>query len=128
MTNPGFKTRKSPRVRARIDRATGMNKTETAWAEQLEIRKLAGELVAWKFEPVKLRLANKTFYTPDFMVIRSDGTLEFQDVKGRDGSGPGGWEDDAKVKIKVAAKQFPEFHFVGVAKLPRGAGWKATEF
>jgi hypothetical protein len=65
-----------------------------------------GEIQAYRFEPIKLRLADRTFYTPDFMVIRDD-QIEFHEVKGF-------WEDDARVKIKVAAEMFPEFLFVAV--------------
>ena len=84
-----------------------MNKTEQRFEQNvLWARKAAGEVLGWKFEPLKLRLADKTFYTPDFLVILADGTIELAEVKGG-----GGWEDDARVKIKVAAETFPEFLF-----------------
>ena len=35
-----------------------MNKTETAYAAQLELRKAAGEVAWWVFEGLKLRLAD----------------------------------------------------------------------
>jgi hypothetical protein len=55
---------------------------------------------------MKFRLADNTFYTPDFMVVMADGLLEAHEVKGF-------WEDDARVKIKVAASLFP-IQFTGV--------------
>lgn len=114
------------RVRAIIDQVTGMNRTETAYSQVLEGKRLAGEILEWKFEPIRFRLANATAYTPDFAVLLNDQTLEFIDVKGRCGAGPGGWEEDAKVKIKVAAEAYPWFRFVGVCRCKEG--WKRVEF
>ncbi len=95
-----------------------MNKTEAAYAAELEIRKRAGEIIWYLFEGIKLRLADLTFYTPDFFLMRADGTLECKEIKGF-------WEDDARVKIKVAAAMFP-FRFTGVKKTKQG--WIEEEF
>lgn len=81
-----------------------MNKTEEKYAGYLEARKRAGEIVRWVFEPFKFRLADNTFYSPDFMVVTSE-QIEIHEYKGH-------WEDDARVKIKVAAELFPEFQFI----------------
>jgi len=78
-----------------------MNKTERAYADFLSQRQQAGEIEAFTFDALKLRLADNTFYTPDFLVQRADGELEIHEVKG------GFIEDDAMVKIKVAASLFP---------------------
>lgn len=84
-----------------------MNKTEAKFdVEYLYPRKLAGEIIAYHFEAVKLRLANNTFYTPDFLIAYPTH-FEFIEVKGF-------WRDDARVKIKVAAQQFPNFKFKAV--------------
>lgn len=95
-----------------------MNKTEAGYAERLEARKQAGEVLGYWFEAVKLRLADKTFYTPDFLVLKADMELEIHEVKGF-------WEDDARVKIKVAAEQLP-FKFVAVTK--KAGHWSFEEF
>ena len=71
-----------------------MNKTEQRYAFHLAGLRQAGQIARYDFEPVKLRLADRTFYTPDFRVIIPDGTIEFHEVKGF-------WRDDARVKIKV---------------------------
>ena len=85
----------------------GMNKLESRYArEVLDIRQMAGKILSWKYEAIKLRLAKRTYYTPDFMVFTLAG-LEIHETKGH-------WEDDARVKIKVAAEMFPEFKFVAV--------------
>lgn len=99
-----------------------MNKTEAAYDTHLWALRHAGEVQWHKFEAVKLRLADSTFYTPDFAVLAADGVMEMHEVKGF-------WQDDARVKIKVAASLYP-FRFVAMkaeAK-KRGGGWKAEAF
>ena len=97
-----------------------MNKTETAYAAYLTESTMAGEVVWWKFEAINLRLADRTFYAPDFLVMRPDGSLEVHEVKGAKAI----FQDDAKVKIKVAAAMYP-FLFVAVYPKPKkdGGGW-----
>jgi len=99
-----------------------MNKTEAAYDITLQGLQSTGEIVWRKFEGIKLRLADNTFYSPDFLVLRADGLLEVHEVKGY-------WEDDARVKIKVAAAQFP-FRFIAVTAIAKkhGGGWKVEEF
>ncbi|WAH51930.1 DUF1064 domain-containing protein [Pseudescherichia vulneris] len=99
-----------------------MNKTEAEYAASLESMKHAG-LIAWyRFEGIKLRLADNTFYTPDFAVMRATGEMELHEVKGF-------WTDDARVKTKVAADQYP-FRIIGVTRQTKkaGGGWKVEEF
>ncbi|MGJ8518040.1 DUF1064 domain-containing protein [Carnimonas bestiolae] len=98
-----------------------MNKTEAAYAVELEARKQAGEIAWYAFEGVKLKLAKLTTYSPDFAVMRSDGLLEMHEVKGF-------YRDDAKVKVKVAAEKFP-FRFLLIRKQAkkRGGGWDIEE-
>lgn len=99
-----------------------MNKTEAAYAAHLDEQKAAGLILWWKFEALKLRLADNTFYTPDFAVLARSGVMEVHEVKGR-------WEDDARVKIKVAAELYP-FRFIAVYARPKkaGGGWDAEVF
>lgn len=99
-----------------------MNKTESEYYQLLELRKRAGEVVWYRFEVVKLRLADNTFYTPDFAVMLSTGEMEMHEVKGF-------WTDDARVKIKVAAEQYP-FRFIAVKPKAKkaGGGWEVEEF
>lgn len=87
------------------------NKTEQAYDELLSARLQSGEILWYRFEAVKLRLADNTFYTPDFLVITATGTQECHEVKGR-------WTDDARVKIKVAASQYP-FRFIAIRRAGR---------
>ncbi len=85
-----------------------MNKTEAAYAQRLELLKRAGEILDYMFEPLKLRLADNTFYTPDFLVVRTE-RLELHEVKGF-------WRDDARVKWKVAAEQYWIFAWAAVRR------------
>lgn len=100
-----------------------MNKTEEAYAAHLEQLKQAGQVLWYKFEGIKLRLANKTFYTVDFFVMPGSRELEAHEVKGF-------WTDDARVKIKVAADMYPVFKFVAIKKASKsdGGGWSVEEF
>lgn len=110
-------------ARARGHHTPGqMNKLEARYAADLEARKLAGEIRLYQFEALKLRLAKNTFLTPDFFVIADDGTVEIHECKGF-------WEDDARVKIKVAAETFP-FRFLAIKARPKkdGGGWQFEEF
>lgn len=98
-----------------------MNKLETRYAQQLELRRMAGEIRKWSFEPMKLKLADRTYLTIDFNVILPDGAIELHEVKGH-------WEDDARVKVKMAARLFDEYQIVGVSR-PKGLGdWKFEYF
>lgn len=99
-------------------KASDMNKTEAKYAAYLEAQKLAGDVLWWGFECIKLRLADNTFYTPDFLVLKHDLALEVHETKGF-------WRDDARVKIKVAAEHFP-FKFLAVTK--DRDGWQREEF
>ena len=105
----------------RHNRPDRMNKTEARYGLYLTALMHAGVIDSWAFEDVKLRLADKTFYTPDFMVIQpsSDGNLllEFHEIKGYE-------RDDAIVKFKCAAERFHRFRFKMI-KLVKGE-WIVT--
>lgn len=114
------------RAKSRPKQTPGqMNKTEADYALGLRIQVNVGDILGWQFEPIKLRLADRTFYTPDFLVQCLDGTLEFHEVKACTSAGKVLAEDDAMVKIKVAAESFPQFGFLLCGKLPAkaGGGW-----
>jgi hypothetical protein len=99
-----------------------LNKTEAAYEEMLRQRLIAGEVQWFRFEGLKLRLADNTFYTPDFAVLAANGQLECHEVKGY-------WTDDARVKIKIAAEMYP-MRFVACYLQPKknGGGWSYEEF
>jgi hypothetical protein len=98
----------------------GMNKTERAFAEMLGN---SVHVARWMREPIKVRLAGRTWYTPDFGVWPDPGIQEYKftlvEVKGF-------MRDDAAVKIKVAASLYPEWRWLLVRRAGRH-GWLGRE-
>lgn len=118
-----FNGRKRKFAKGRKPRQPGeMNRTEAAYAELLEARRLAGEIEAYDFEKQKFRLANKTWYTPDFIVQMPDGMIEIHEVKAMTTKGKVRIEDDANVKLKVIAEQFSQYPFYVAAQRPKCLG------
>ena len=95
-------------------RRGAMNKTETAYLALLESR---GDVLEARFEEVKFRLATGAWYTPDFFARTKRG-FEVHEVKGF-------WREAARVRIKVAAEQFPwwPFYVAKKVKVADGGGW-----
>lgn len=67
---------------------------------------------------ITLKLADDTRYTPDFSTLGPNGEFQFYETKGF-------FRDDAKVKLKIAARQFRmfQFHLVYKKKVKEGGGW-----
>jgi hypothetical protein len=101
-----------------FDPASRINGTERRYADSLYKLQFARDIVDYKYEAVKSRLADRTFYTPDFLVVYPDH-FEFHEVKGFA-------MDDAMVKIKVAARLYPWFRFV-LVRYDRRHGWTKKE-
>jgi hypothetical protein len=99
-----------------------MNRLEKSYSEHLGLLQFGNVIHCWRYEKLKLKLAKKTWLTPDFLVIAGDGALEFHEVKGH-------WEDDARVKIKVAAETYPEFRFLAVTRAAKNScsDWEYEE-
>lgn len=84
-----------------------LNRTEEKFAYFL--RSLPAVTWISDHDAIKLRLADgKCFYTPDFASMDSSGRLTFWEVKGF-------WRDDARVKIKVAARIYSWASFIAVS-------------
>lgn len=94
-----------------------MNKTEERYQEHLELLRVGGVIKSHLYESIGLRLADKTFYYPDFLVITD--CVEYHELKGH-------WEDDARVKIKVAAERYPWFLFKAIKA--NGENWEEEYF
>lgn len=105
-------------------KAGEMNKTEERYDQHLKSLLLSGSILWYCFEGIKLRLADHTFLTIDFAVMRADGVLELRDVKGAKAI----VSDDARVKMKVAAEAFPfVIKFVYPIPKEQGGGWEEVE-
>lgn len=100
-----------------------MNKTETRYSQHLEERVARGEVLRWDFEPERLKVADGSWYCPDFRLLMPDGEIHFHDVKGFP-------EPVGRVKIKVCAEQHPMYLFFEVRKQLKkdGGGWEITPF
>jgi len=92
------------RARGRTARTDGMNNLERRYYDHLRTLQLAGKIHSFAYERHNLKLADRTYYKPDFEVMLPDGTIEFHETKGF-------MQEDANVKIKVAADQFPQYVF-----------------
>ncbi len=104
-----------------------MNRTEAEYALILEAQKRNDGIDGWRFEAIRLNLAERTTYTPDFLTwtkwtFRDDSgkektwlDLRFIEIKGFK-------RDDAMVKFKVAREQF-EWATFEMWRKDRKLGW-----
>lgn len=83
----------------------GLNKLERAYLHQL--RRLGVPLL--NIQAITLKLADDCRLTADFTFMDPNGRLVFADVKGFQ-------REDALIKMKVAARKFPEFRFTIVTR------------
>lgn len=97
----------------------GMNKIEGDYAKHLDLLKHAGDVRWWRYAPMRLRLADGSYYKPDFGVMARDFLFELHETKGH-------WREAARVRIKVAAGLFP-FKFIAITRA-KGGGWDREEF
>lgn len=100
----GNTARQPLKGKGRVGVSPYKNKLEERYAGYLEQCKLAGEVYQYWYEPFGIKLAEKTYYHPDFLVQLPDGTLEIHETKGF-------MRDDAAVKIKTAARKYPCYVF-----------------
>jgi hypothetical protein len=82
-----------------------MTNLEQRYARYLDLQLKAHLIASWSFEAIRLKLAPLTTYTPDFWVAMPDGKVQLHEVKGPY------FADDAKVKLKIAAANYPLFEF-----------------
>ncbi len=109
----------------------GMNKSERAYSQDLDIRKTVGEIVGWWFHAISLKMANGARYTTDFLVQNIDGTVDLVDVKpGKRHKDTGEWtfwsEEAAKVRLKVTARLYP-FRVLVAYRCGAKGPWKHEE-
>jgi hypothetical protein len=92
-----------------------LNKLESAWLAVLR----ADITLAWVgVHALTFKIGDDCRYTPDFIALNLDGELIAYETKGF-------MREDARVKLKVAARMFP---FVGFVLVERKAGaWICTE-
>lgn len=123
MSRFGFKAKARGRTVRRVPGT--MNKTEALYEEELKRRKLCGDVVAYWFESFTFKLGPDLRYTPDFAVLLRDETMEFHEVKAGTVDGKPRMEDDARVKLIMAAETLP-FAFK-LCWWHKDYGWKVRE-
>ena len=128
---PGIRGRDSTEARAqRPGPYVKMNKTEGARYRELIALEDAGEIMRGSvlFEPLKLRLARLTTYSPDFLYVLPNGRIVLEEIKGW--KGELAHREDGWVKFKVAAESFGHlFAFRLLIMRPKkdGGGWEIRE-
>jgi hypothetical protein len=103
-----------------------MNANEQRYAAYLQHCKDAGGILDYQYEKITFKLAPRTTLTIDFLVVKSDLTLEFHEVKGGKKTGKFHVEEDAWVKLKMSAQQFPWLKLV-VVWHHKDYGWREQE-
>lgn len=121
-----------------------MNATEKAFSELLDRQKAAGEVIAWWYESIGLKLSDTpgdkradgvagrlsdrqrhgTRYTPDFAVLLADYRMIFYEIKGS------GIATTADLnRVKEAAEKFPFRFYVATKQTQKaGGGFEIEEF
>lgn len=91
-----------------------MNNLERKYSDYLTQQQRAGYVEWFGYEAMKFKLADNTFYTPDFIVMRPDGAIELHDTKGTTSKSRASgkvkapfYEEHSVIKIKVVADRFP---------------------
>ena len=118
------KTLKSkPGGDARVRERKAPNRTEREYEQTYLLpSKLADEVAEYFYESICLVLAVDMRYYPDWLVRRTDGSLQIHEVKG------GYKREDAFQKFKIAAQVFGGcFDFFLCEKLNSGE-WRITEY
>src|SRR5690242_5268913 len=72
----------SPRSFRNAPKRGAMNKSEQLHSEHLDRLQAIGTVIEWRHGAISLRLADRTWYRPDFLVSMETGRLEIHEVKG----------------------------------------------
>lgn len=86
------------------------SKLEARYAGYIEALKFAGEIRTIRYEAIRLEIAPKTTILPDFYVERPDRSCELHEVKGF-------MREDAWIKLKVAARQWPHYRWFLITRV-----------
>jgi len=106
------------RATARFGEKEYRSKLEAQYALSLESFLQSGLIKSWRYEPITLKIATGSRYTPDFMVIDSTGAIELVEVKG--------WHrniDASREKWKAAAAINPWARFTWATRSKDGGSW-----
>jgi hypothetical protein len=90
------------------------SKTERLYADKLAWDIKDGVIARWEYEPLKFRLGDGAWYTPDFAVW-TPGGLDLIEIKG------GFVREAARVRFLVAKRLYPEFTWRMIQRKLSGA-------
>lgn len=96
------------------------SKAEERYALMLQEQWCAGEIEGWLYEPIRLELADRVRYTPDFFVFPRGEKPQVVEVKGPYIREPG------RIKMRVAAREFAWLGDWYLAQEIKGA-WTVTK-
>jgi hypothetical protein len=96
------------------------SKWEAERAQILEVQKRGGMIRDWRYEAVRLKLADGAWYKSDFVVRHNDGGIELEEVKGY-------WREAARVRWKVAIENYGAY-FDFSLWTKQGGAWVRTEY
>lgn len=107
-----------------------MNKTEAARYRELLALEDSGEIMRGSimFEEVKFRLADRTWYTPDFLYVLRNGRIVVEEIKGY--AAELQHREDGWIKAKAVADKYGHLaSFVVLIALKKkdGGGWERRE-
>lgn len=98
-----------------------MNTLERRYAQRLSLLKRAGKIQTYRFEAVRFRLADRCWYTPDFLVVLPNNAIECHETKGF-------MRDDAAIKWKAVADLYPFWRFFLVRWKGPKYGWDIQRY
>jgi hypothetical protein len=93
------------------------SKWEAGYAAYLSTQKALGLIAGFEYEPERLEIGVRAFYTPDFLIRLDSKRIEWREVKGYK-------REAAMVRLKAAALKYPHWRFVLVTK--RNGQWIHT--
>jgi hypothetical protein len=103
------------KAKAKVDFSPYRSELEMLYAQFLDQLVREGVIHSYYYEPSTWHLGYRMSYCPDFLVILPDGSMEWHEVKGRP-------REDALVKLKAAASQYPLFSWALITAKIRKKG------
>jgi len=90
-----------------------MNQTEARWAAVLDAHE---DVLDWWYESYRVRYGDSGYHTPDFLVLRMDGSVEVHEVKAH-------CTDAGRTRFKAAANEHWLFRWIMVVQKGKRQPW-----
>jgi len=92
-----------------------MNNTEARWAQLLDASE---DVLWWAYEVIRIRYGDEGHHSPDFVLVRLDGSLEVHETKG------GHMTDAGRTRFKAAARALPVARWLMVMQTGKRQPWE----